>query len=412
MHAPRGPWYGRRMPRTARVGVAVVAAVLCAGTLLGAAPGRAEAARRSVPFGFFGTVMPMNLFQGSDAPALGSQTALMARSGVESVRATFDWATIEPAQGVYEWSGTDRLVETTAQRRIEVLANVLTTPRWASERPGDALYYGRYAPRDPAFIAAFMRQLVARYGPRGSFWAEHPSLPRVPVRQWQIWNEQRADWFWASQPWAPTYTRFLQAAYTAVHAADPGAKVVAGSLVALGSVSTQWGQVRDLYRAGARRFFDVVAVHPFTDGSVPVRESVRRFVEIVRRVRREMRRAGDARKPIILTEISWPAARGKLPRARLLGLETTPRGQFQRLRAADATLVRQRRRLGVTQAYWYTWATPYDADSPQSDVSYRFSGLVRARSGAFAPMPVLGAYARVAARYEGCRKGADARRCR
>lgn len=381
--------------------------------LAAAAANPAEAAKRRVPFGFFGTVLnPQYSSPGATSDgALDAQAALMARSGVESLRVTFSWAHIETAQGDYDWTTPDRLVRVSAHHGIPLLANVISTPRWASERPSN-IHYARFSPRDPEVFGSFMRALVGRYGPRGSFWAENPTLPRIPVRQWQIWNEQRAPWFWATQPWARTYTRLLRAAHVAAHAADPGARIVAGSLVALGSASTQWGQARDLYRAGARRYFDVVAVHPFTDGSIAVRQSVERVFEIVRRVRRVMRRAGDRRKPIILTELTWPAARGKVPKRRLLGLETTARGQVQRLRLAYRRLARERRRHGVTQAYWFTWATPYDDDAPESDVSYRFSGLVRGRNGVFTPMPVLRAYAGMAARYEGCRKSSDARRCR
>jgi hypothetical protein len=395
------------MPPVRRLTLLCALAALTAAVL--AAP--AQAAPRRAPFGFFGTVLNPAAagFSVSDA-VIEQQTALMARSGVESLRVSIPWSTLEPAQGFYDWRLSDRLVAAAARRRIQILANVLSTPAWASERP-NAAFPTRYPPRDPALFARFMRQLVQRYGPAGSFWAQNPTVPRVPVHWWQIWNEQMLRVFWNKRPWAPSYTRLLRAAYTAVHALDRNARVVAGSLVTGGSY-TQWAGARDLYRAGARRYFDVVAVHPFTDGSIPVRQSVDRVIEIVRRVRRVMRRRGDARKAMILTEVSWPAARGRVPRSRLLGLETTARGQAQRLRAVYARLVRVRRTHRIRQAYWFTWASEYDDNSPQSDVGYRFSGLTRQAGTAFRPMPILHTYASVAARYEGCRKGPTARSCR
>lgn len=381
--------------------------------LLAAVPtATAQAAERRVPFGFFGTVLTPDVSAPgaiSDA-ALEEQTALMASSGVESVRLTFPWSLLEPARGAYNWRPTDRLVGAAARHRISVLANVLLTPRWASDRPSSP-QYAYHQPRDPAFFAEFMTAAVERYGPRGSFWTENPLIPRTPVRNWQIWNEQRARVFWASTPWARTYTRLLRAAYPAIHRADPGAKVAAGSLVALGGASTQWGQARQLYNAGARRYFDVIAIHPFTDASVGTRESVRRVIEIARRVRAEMRRRGDRRKRLILTELSWPAAIPGVPKNRRLGLETTARGQKVLLTAAYRRLARERRSLGITHAYWFTWASPYDDNSPSTDVSYRFAGLTRFAGGAFSRKSILSTYARVAAHYEGCRKGADGR-CR
>ena len=399
------------MPRLRRP---VLLPLFVLAALLAAVPtATAQAAKRTVPFGFFGTVLGPDLSAPgvlSDA-TLEAQTQLMARSGVESLRLTFPWSHLEPAQGRYDFSSTDRLVAAAARHRINVLANVLLTPRWASDHP-NSLKSAYYQPRDPAFFAAFMTAAIGRYGPQGSFWSENPDIPRTPVRQWQIWNEQRLNVFWASKPWARTYTRLLRAAYPAIHRADRRAKVVAGSFVALGRVSTQWGQARQLYAAGARRYFDVVAVHPFTDASVGTRESVRRVTEIALRVRRAMRKRGDRRKPIILTEVSWPAAIPGVPRNRRLGLETTARGQKVLLTAAYRRLARERRRLGITQAYWFSWASQYDDNSPMSDVSYRFSGLTRFAGGAFTRKPILSTYAAVAARYQGCRKSDDARRCR
>jgi hypothetical protein len=233
----------------------------------------------------------------------------------------------------------------------------------------------------------------------------------VPIRQWQIWNEQMAPWFWSKRPWAPSYTKTLKAAYQAIHQADRGATVVAGSFVAIAGYS-QWRGVKDLYRAGAKRYFDVVAVHPFSNVPNSVRASIDRMLEIVRRVRVEMRKRGDGRKPIILTELTWPAALGKVPKRRLLGLETTARGQNARLKAAYRKLAVVRRSLHITQAYWFSWATDYNAKSQFTDVSYHFSGLTRRRGNVFSPMPILRTYTNIAATYEGCRKGDDARRCK
>jgi hypothetical protein len=220
-------------------------------------------------------------------------------------------------------------------------------------------------------------------------------VPKVPVRWWQVWNEPMGRVHWPKRPWAPTFTRFLRATSRAIHAADPGARVVPGALATFGRY-TSWDGARDLYRAGARRLFDVVAIHPFTNGSVPVAEGVDRVVRTVELVRREMRRAGDARKPVIVTELSWPAAVGRVPRDRLLGLETTPQGQAARLRAAYARLSRGWRRWNLRQVHWFNWASAYDADTQAADVAFRFSGLTRIAGDELVPQPILRTYARAA----------------
>ena len=53
-------------------------------TLAAAAP--ADAAKRKVPFGFFGTVLDTSQSDRMSDAALDGQMASMARSGVESVR--------------------------------------------------------------------------------------------------------------------------------------------------------------------------------------------------------------------------------------------------------------------------------------------------------------------------------------
>jgi hypothetical protein len=386
--------------------------LLALGALLTAALSScAGSAKRSVPVGFFGTVLDPRLgepAQVSDA-ALDGQMALMARSGVESLRVGFAWNAIEPARDVYDWRNPDRIVGDAARHGISLLANLVYTPTWASERPKSSYPY-RYAPTDPRLFGAFATQVVERYGPKGTFWKLHPGLHALPVRQWQIWNEQGYDLYWATMPWPKTYTRLLSTAYAAIHAADQGARVVAGSLVAVPG-RTQWAQAADLYAAGAKPYFDVVSVHPFTIDPQSVSRTVDRVRTVVGYVRDVMRRNGDGAKPIIVTELAWPAALGSVPTSRLLGLESTPVGEQQRLAAAYNYLAAHVRQTGVTQTYWYTWASPFDTTASGSDVSYRFAGLNRISGGSFSVLPILNTYAQVAARFEGCRKGSDARQC-
>lgn len=379
-------------------------------TTIAATP--AEAAKRKVPFGFFGAVVPPELaYQGrvSDT-VLDQQFGLMARSGVESVRLALAWEDLELSQGRYRFGNVDRLLRVASAHRLQVLFNVTATPLWATSKPKSPDWF-RAPPKNPQVFGALMGQLAARYGPNGTFWTENPTLTKAPIRHWQIWNEQNAPWHWSKRPWAPSYTKLLKAAYQAIKAADKGSTVVAGSFVAAPNYS-QWAATRDLYKAGAKRWFDQIAVHPFTINKRSVDGTIDQMLEIVRLVRKETRRARDGRVPIIITELSWPASVGKIPKRALLGLETTTKGQNQRLKLGYSRLAKARRKLRVTQAYWYTWATQYDRKGADSVMSFRYAGLTRVRSGVFSAMPILRTYTNIAAKYEGCRKTTDARRCR
>ena len=128
-----------------------------------------------------------------------------------------------------------------------------------------------------------------------------------------------------------------------------------------------------------------------------------------------MRRAKAPLRPIWFTELTWTAAKGKIPKRALFGFETTPKGQAARLKAAFSRLARDRRSLGVGRVYWYNWASEYVstfAPGGPGNLTFQYAGLNKVDGNVFSPLPLLGTYARTAARYEGCRKSADARRCR
>jgi hypothetical protein len=351
-------------------------AALLSALLLLAAPGVAGA--RTTPRGFFGVMVNGVL----DAPSvdLGAESGDMRRTGVESERFEIAWDLVEPSPGTFQWSAIDRKVAAAARTRIDVLGLVVRTPNWAATVPGQPFS----PPRDPATYAAFLRTLIGRYGPRGSFWRANPSLPRVPVRHWQIWNEPNIGInFVGVRSWPGTYARLLRAAYRAVHGADSGARVVMAGLA-----NFSWRDLARAYRAGVRGSFDVAAVHPFSG-----RPS--NSVKITRLNRDVMNRNGDSRKPIWLTELTWSSAKGKkTPLTQ--NWETTEAGQAQRLRQAYTLYVRARRSLRLGRIFWYTWAT-VDRNSKNS---FDYSGLrTQLPSGRFVDKPALRAFRAMARRF-------------
>jgi hypothetical protein len=327
----------------------------------------------------------------------------MARSGVESVRTNFDWDTTELSPGVFDWTHIDTVVRAAARHGLRLLPIVEFTPRWASSHPSSAWPF--YTPANVQTYAAFMTQLVNRYGPRGSFWAANPGLRRMAIRDWQIWNEPEGTKYdWRSSPWPKTYTALLKAAYRAVHRADHGAQVVSGALVGLNTTTlTPWAEARALYKAGARRFFDILAVNAFTNAP-SVTDSVDRSIKIVDLVRGVMRKHGDRAKPIWVTEVTWTAAKGKIPPSQYAGFETTAKGQAQRLSRYYAK-VATTHVDGIQRAFWYTWASAYVPQSLFANPpTFQYTGLVKWQPNQpFQSMPLLSTYRRVAHAFSGCR---------
>lgn len=315
---------------------------------------------------------------------LAREGTLMTQSGVEAIRVVVYWSDVQPTRdGPLDWASTDRVLAMAAVNHLKVLPVIIRAPAWDRENPSHLAS----PPRGNAGYTAFLRALVARYGPTGTFWASRPDLPANPQRQWQIWNEPNIDTYWSSsKPFAKRYVSLLKASYRTLKAADPGSEVVL-----CGFANFSWRALADAYRAGARRWFDTAAVHPFSGrlGNV---------LKIVGLTREVMARHGDRRKGLILSELTWPSAKGKTKNT--IGFETTEAGQAVRLRNAYAALLRIRVRARIRQIFWYTWLSA-DRDSPNS---FSWSGLRKlGPPGTDAPVdkPALAEFRRVALRVEG-----------
>ncbi len=363
--------------------LAVLFATLC---LLAPAP--ASAAHRRVPQGWLGVVADGPL----TAPGFPvGEWDRVASSGAEAVRTAFYWRDIQPnGPADADFSLTDPVVLAAAQRGLSVLPVLQGTPAWAAQSPGDLTS----PPRDPADFARLLTTLVTRYGPQGSFWVQHPELKRSPVRDWQIWNEPNLTRYWNAAPWAPPYVAMLKAAHAALKAADPGSRTILAGLP-----NESWLALRAIYDAGGHGAFDVVALHPYTGKPENV-------IKLIRFARKEMRPRGDARMPVWVTELSWPAAKGKLKTTQ--GFETTDSGQALRLTRGLGLLAHDRVTLRIGRVYWYTWLSAEGASS-----SFDYSGLRRVRGGRIVTAPALAAFRGVAQLLEGCAKRTgDAARCR
>jgi hypothetical protein len=359
--------------------------------LLVAAPA-AEAAKRTVPRGWLGVIADGPLTR--PGAAMDGEWDLMAGSGAESVRTAFYWPSAQPSAGAAPDLGHyDAVVLAAARRNLPVLPIVTGTPGWAGMTPGDETS----PPRDNRTYTDFLRTLVARYGPGGSLWAEHPEVGRHPIRDWQIWNEPNLTRYWTpprGQGFARRYVKLLRAAHRALRDADPGSRTVLAGLP-----NESWTALRAIYRRGGRGAFDVVSLHPYTG-------KPRNVVKLAELARREMRRAHDARRPIWITELSWPAAKGRTKNT--AGFETTDKGQAARLKQGLKLLARSRKRLRIQRVYWYTWLS--QEGSPNS---FDYSGLRRIRGSKTVSVPALATFRAAARRFEGCAKPlGDASRCR
>ncbi|MFL5852714.1 MAG: glycosyl hydrolase [Solirubrobacteraceae bacterium] len=301
----------------------------------------------------------------------GYQDATLGREkqlGVEILRQTFDWSTIEPTRGRFRFATTDRFVVAAAKHGIAVLPILFNAPRWANDTTRSARSNVVDPPRAPARMGAFARAVVRRYGPRGSLWRQHPQVTKVPIRYWQVWNEPNLPQYWGNKPDAAAYTKLLTVVSHAIHASDHGARVLSAGLSesTLGVPFATY--VRDLYAAGARANFDVFALHPYSS-------SARGVLGAVERTRALMRRYGDARKPVWITEMGWASAGPPSP------FTFDPLGQAQLVANSIQLLTAKRRELRIAGFVYFAWkdARPYPG---RSDFWGLHTGLLARDGGA------------------------------
>jgi hypothetical protein len=344
---------------------------------------------RSVPKGFYGVMYDQGVIS-APSDVQDAQWDLMASSGVESVRTVFSWAEAQPdgRGSAISFADTDPVVRRAALRQMAVLPVVYYVPPWARA------YRSRFTspPKQRSDYATYLAALVERYGPEGTFWTDNPDVPKLPLREWQIWNEPHLHAYWDAPEKGPygyarAYPLMLRASYNIIKTLDPGAKVVMA-----GITQRAWEEIELLYQRGVKRYFDVAALQIFP-------QTVRRAMKATELFRDAMRRRGDARKPIYLTEITWPASKGRTQGIKYQRQET-PQGMATKLSEMYRAMALRRRALGVGKVFWYTWSSPYG----RGGSIFNYAGLQRFDDHSFEPQPALEAYQRSARRYQGCQK--------
>jgi hypothetical protein len=248
------------------------------------------------------------------------------------------WAYVQASPTAsYDWSHYDGVVGEAARSGIRVLATIYGSPAWVEPR-------AEVPPLGSPLIgfAAFARAAVQRYGTKGTFWSDHPDLPKLPITDWQLWNEPNFSLFWKPAPDPSQYLELLRPFHAAVKEADPKASVLLGGLFPTPRGDpTLRSFLSALYRAGARGLFDAAAIHPY---SATPDDALRRVAEL----RALMRRFGDDEKPIWITEVGW--ASGGAPS----GLTVDPMGQAAYLSETFELAANRRERLGIASVVWYS----------------------------------------------------------
>jgi hypothetical protein len=312
-----------------------VAVVLSLVLIFGA--GNAFAAKATAPKNFYGMM--------SVGPINDADAARMAAGGVASYRMPFSWDQIQAGgPGTdYSWGSTDPSVAAAAKAGVRILPILLATPKGFANRP-TVLPIKTSTQRQG--WASFLRGVLARYGSGGEFWDENPELSPMPIRTLQIWNE--ANFFYFATPVSPpNYVNLLKLSDRVISKAEPKTKIMLSGLY--GSPRETPGKAMKasrfldkIYKRGARKHFDSVAIHPYTPNT-------RQLRRLLKEVRATLISHGARKTPMHVTEVGWGSDR------RTVFGKGSPAKQASQLRSGYGLMLKMRRYLNLRSAYWFAW---------------------------------------------------------
>jgi len=217
------------------------------------------------------------------------------------------WQHIEPRRGEFHWDRADAQIDRVVRLGAQVVCLLPPFPSadWVSEAPPTLPKRGypavrlpaAWAPKDPAELARFVGQAVARYRDRVKVWEflNEPiftdyALPGDAGHRYDGPNYTPAD-----------YVRLLAVAARAMKRADPACRVIGG--IASGPLHL----TREVIEAGALRHIDILNLHMYPGSRRP-----EAYADEMDRLLALMDAAGR-RVPVWVTEFAYYGA-DDLPR--------------------------------------------------------------------------------------------------
>ncbi|HWA53844.1 MAG TPA: glycosyl hydrolase [Solirubrobacterales bacterium] len=314
----------------------------------------AAPAAMAVPADFWG-VSPQN-------PPTVEQFQRLKAGGVDSVRIPIAWSGVQPfSSAEANFSASDILVAGAAAAGINVLPFVYEAPSWAVPRvrvPGSSAKAPKTVPvktgAQRTAWSNFLKLVVARYGPGGSFWAANPTLPAAPIRTWQIWNEENFKYF-VARPNPADYGKLVNISYSAIKSVDPGAKLILGGMFARPGEAKFKVKPPQAYYAsdfldqlysttpGIKKKFSGVALHPYTTSYQQLTPDVEEFLSV-------LKANHDAGKKLWITEIGWSSE----PKSPGDSFAKGPKGQVTQLNGAFKLFKAKAAKWKLQRIYWFS----------------------------------------------------------
>lgn len=162
---------------------------------------------------------------------------MMAKAGATWIRAFYEWSTIQPRQGQWNWALPDALVANCRKNNIQVSGLFCYLTSWASADGG----VRKFPVKDMNFWREYVRTVMNRY--------------QKDILYWEVGNEWNGSFGPGCTP--KVYADMTVAAYEEARKVNKDIKI--GMSVANFDV----GFLDAAIKAGAADHFDFIAVHPY-----------------------------------------------------------------------------------------------------------------------------------------------------
>jgi len=162
---------------------------------------------------------------------------LLKQAGVRWLRGFFEWQTIQPKQGYWNFALQDHLVKNARANNLHLVGTFAYLAPWASADGGTR----KFPIKDIQFWRDYVTGMVKRY--------------HSDIKYWEVWNEFNGGFAENGTP--EIYAELVREASIAAKKIDPTVKI--GMSVANFDVNFLDAAIK----AGAANHFDYICIHPY-----------------------------------------------------------------------------------------------------------------------------------------------------
>ncbi|WOH68042.1 glycosyl hydrolase [Bradyrhizobium sp. BWA-3-5] len=162
---------------------------------------------------------------------------MLRQAGIRWLRGFYEWQTIQPRPGEWNFVLPDRLLENARSNGLHLTGMFAYFAPWASADGGTR----RFPIKDIRFWRDYVAALVTRY--------------HSDIKYWEVWNEFNGSFAVDGSP--EIYAELVREAFISAKKIDPTAKI--GMSVANFDVRFLDATIK----AGAANHFDYICVHPY-----------------------------------------------------------------------------------------------------------------------------------------------------